>query len=601
MSVWEEAFRQALPGRGTAVGNSGRDSLQEFSLLEGRQGWLTATALAASEVDAHAFVTVAPEWLAAAHTALKSDVLDSRAWHLVAVIAKRIEPMREVGGLGKAASPPASRITQLAVFALQGSGERPNAERAAMVAILRAVASLQRARAQAAALAGALVPILLDPSTPAATATLAARTWSQIPLSLGGAEGWQRALQTLVLSTHNVLGAVFQGFEEAPHVQEAIAQARSFLDPSAPPLPGLPGQGGRKAVSMMSAPAFEGACALTARLLGAVAQQLRTAFPEPVTLPLSALAALAQRVLSLDDAAPSAGTGLVRGAALVRLALHEALQRVLAAGASASGARSEALSRSDLGGLAAERQKDVCAAALGTLRVLLISCAPAMLSAQRDRVDAMCIHLATLLVDATEADGGATLVESGAEPPVELVLAGLRALEASVTVARAHRAPYLARATDVFRRAAGLGLPIVADAAREALLSIAAVLHPRSAPLLTPEIRQLQRQAESRSEQRDIGVAAMEEQGALALPAPIFWAPAAEGPARADDDGQLGLPDSEDEGGALEPPAAAAEVPPPAPKIPELPSSLPRELPLEPDSEDESLPDIDSGASDNEA
>lgn len=33
MSVWEEAFRQALPGRGTAVGNSGRDSLQEFSLL----------------------------------------------------------------------------------------------------------------------------------------------------------------------------------------------------------------------------------------------------------------------------------------------------------------------------------------------------------------------------------------------------------------------------------------------------------------------------------------------------------------------------------------------------------------------------------------
>ena len=47
---------------------------------------------------------------------------------------------------------------------------------------------------------------------------------------------------------------------------------------------------------------------------------------------------------------------------------------------------SEALFRSDLGGLAAERQKDVCAAALGTLRVLLISCAPAMLSAQRDRV-----------------------------------------------------------------------------------------------------------------------------------------------------------------------------------------------------------------------
>ena len=318
------------------------------------------------------------------------------------------------------------------------------------------------------------------------------------------------------------------------------------------------------------------------------------------------------------------------------------------------------------------------------------------------QVDAMCIHLATLLVDATDADGGATLLESGAEPPVELVLAGLRALEASVTVARAHRAPYLARATDVFRRAAGLGLPIVADAAREALLSIAAVLHPRSAPLLTPEIRQLQRQAESRSEQRDIGVAAMEEKGAFALPAPIFWAPAAEGPARADDDGQLGLPsplmdasmgptsqpmevdagaapafvpssaiaaagpatisvppsapvslpplassqatsgaavpvpstqaaaqqppavlntttpepstltafqapallggsDSEDEGGALEPPAAAAEVPPPAPKIPELPSSLPRELPLELDSEDESLPDIDSGASDNEA
>ena len=198
---------------------------------EGRQGWLTATTLAASEVDAHAFLSVAPEWLAAAHTALKSDVLDSRAWHLVAVIAKRIEPMREVGGLGKAASPPASRIVQLAVFALQGSGERSNAERAAMVAILRAVTSLQRAvpgaqRAQAAALAGALVPILLDPSTPTATATLAARTWSQIPLSLGGAEGWQRALQTLVLSTHNVLGAVFQGFEEAPHVQEAIAQAR---------------------------------------------------------------------------------------------------------------------------------------------------------------------------------------------------------------------------------------------------------------------------------------------------------------------------------------------------------------------------------------
>ena len=314
----------------------------------------------------------------------------------------------------------------------------------------------------------------------------------------------------------------------------------------------------------------------------------------------------------------------------------------------------------------------------------------------------MCIHLATLLVDATDADGGATLVESGAEPPVELVLAALRALEASVTAARAHRAPYLARATDVFRKTAGLGLPVLADAAREALLSIAAVLHPRSAPLLTPEIRQLQRQAESRSEQRDIGAGAMDEQGALVLPAPAFWAPAAEGPARTDDHGQLGRPtplvdasagptsqpmevdagavpalvpssaiaaagpatisvpppapvslppivpsqttsgatipvpstqaavqqppavlstatpepstltafqapallggsDSEDEGGALEPPAAAAEAPPPAPKIPELPSSLPRELPLEPDSEDESLPDIDSGASDNEA
>ncbi|KAL6779778.1 hypothetical protein ACKKBG_A13685 [Auxenochlorella protothecoides x Auxenochlorella symbiontica] len=184
-------------------------------------------------------------------------------------------------------------------------------------------------------------------------------------------------------------------------------------------------------------------------------------------------------------------------------------------GATATRAAPEAVADA-AGSRSLHQRVDLCAAALDALGSLLAGCGHALASDQRDRADALCIHLATLSMDAREAARA-----RGAPSPhaVRLEGAALRALRASVLSPRLHRPPFLPAALDVLRRclAAGGQDPGLRALARDALLSFQALLHPRAAPAgagagLAPGGGREQYGSQGGPQ-------------AVALPRPSFWSP----------------------------------------------------------------------------
>lgn len=174
---------------------------------------------------------MAPEWLTAAYTALKSNAFEVAAWHLVTSTARRISCLRDLGGLSRSCAPAMARLAQLVVSAVQPAAAQSGNGYAVLSAILRALTALQRAlpsalRQQSTALSAALAPLLLKPRLPEPVFSLAAVAWMQVPLSQGTPEGWQATLQTLLASLHNLCDVVFLGAEKAPHTANAVKASR---------------------------------------------------------------------------------------------------------------------------------------------------------------------------------------------------------------------------------------------------------------------------------------------------------------------------------------------------------------------------------------
>ncbi|KFM24671.1 hypothetical protein F751_2388 [Auxenochlorella protothecoides] len=583
-----------------------------------RAAHFRAAALLAAECGAPAFSAGLADWVAAAHAAIRAAPWDedvAPAWRLAATIAARVERSQDSTlGLARAAAPLLSRLAPLAARCLAENGGHP-----ATLCALRALAAVQRAlpqslRQQAGDLRAALGAALTDAALPRPVWLAVARCWALLPASPGAAADWAAAMQTLLASAHDLLGVLYAGLE----AEAAVKEARSLCDPSAATLPGLPG-------GVLSLPAFGAACDVFVRLLVTAGFLLRSSFPVAVPLPLRALLALARRTLALDDALLISRPGvpltkaaaLCRGLApmhagalgLVREAFYGAARALASVGgvalaadfgpsllaavaADAYGAaghagpvtggatatRAAPATVADAAGSRSLHQRvDLCAAALDALGSLLAGCGHALASDQRDR--------------------GATL----------------RALRASVLSPRLHRPPFLPAALDALRRclAAGGQDPGLRALARDALLAGATEGGSGGAPM---ELAHPDGSSEFGDGQGLEGPAAgahalaRQAQQVLGGPGDFAVTVAAREVREAEKRGPPEESGAAEEVAAKRPATAgttgpAASAPQRAAEPAPRGLSAPKTLPLEPasDSDDGSLPDIDSGSSDEGA